>query len=161
MTEALIIDDNRSTADALLQMLGLLQGAGPRGLRFERRTGTAGQFHARPDSPGHHDARASMASRSSASCAANPVWQACRSSSSRWMINPRRGSRAFRGGANGLIIKPATLDVLEENLRRLGVLKASEEHGRPAGGRRTGACPSACGAGRCASRMRRLRFVPA
>jgi peroxiredoxin Q/BCP len=42
---------------------------------------------------------------------------------------PETREKAFRGGANGMIIKPATLDALEENLRRIGILKPSDDKG--------------------------------
>jgi peroxiredoxin Q/BCP len=40
---------------------------------------------------------------------------------------PETRERAFKRGANAMIIKPATLDVLEANLKQLGILGADEK----------------------------------
>jgi CheY-like chemotaxis protein len=36
---------------------------------------------------------------------------------------PETGDRVLKGGANAIIIKPATLEILESNLKKVGVLK--------------------------------------
>jgi CheY-like chemotaxis protein len=36
---------------------------------------------------------------------------------------PETGARVLKGGANAIIIKPATLEILESNLKKVGVLK--------------------------------------
>jgi DNA-binding NarL/FixJ family response regulator len=36
---------------------------------------------------------------------------------------PETRARVMKGGANAMIIKPATLEFLEENLKKIGVMK--------------------------------------
>jgi peroxiredoxin Q/BCP len=134
MTEALIIDDNRSTADALLQMLGLLKVPARAAYGSSAALALLGNFT--PSlillditMPGVDGIEVLGFLRREPRLASVPVLVITLDD------QPETRDRAFRGGANGLIIKPATLDVLEENLRRLGVLKAVPAQRMPGGTR--------------------------
>jgi thioredoxin-dependent peroxiredoxin len=134
MTEALIIDDNRSTADALLQMLGLLKLPARVAYGSSAALAILGSFT--PSlillditMPGVDGIEVLGFLRREPRLASVPVLVITLDD------QPETRERAFRGGANGMIIKPATLDVLEENLRRLGVLKMTDEIRSPGGSR--------------------------
>ncbi len=119
MTEALIIDDNRSTADALLQMLGLLKvparvAYGSSAALALLGSFTPGLILLDITMPGVDGIEVLGFLRREPRLAPVPVLVITLDD------QPETRERAFRGGANGMIIKPATLDVLEENLRRLG-----------------------------------------
>ncbi len=136
MTEALIIDDNRSTADALLQMLGLLKvparvAYGSSAALALLGSFTPGLILLDITMPGVDGIEVLGFLRREPRLAPVPVLVITLDD------QPETRERVFRGGANGMIIKPATLDVLEENLRRLGVIKASDELGAPAGASRS------------------------
>jgi peroxiredoxin Q/BCP len=147
MTEALIIDDNRSTADALLQMLGLLKlparvAYGSSAALALLGSFTPGLILLDITMPGVDGIEVLGFLRREPRLATVPVLVITLDD------QPETRERAFRGGANGMIIKPATLDVLEENLRRLGVLQGVDEGAVPAGSRtptrpRSGPAPAA------------------
>ena len=134
MTEALIIDDNRSTADALLQMLGLLKLPARVAYGSSAALALLGSFT--PSlillditMPGVDGIEVLGFLRREPRLASVLVLVITLDD------QPETRERAFRGGANGMIIKPATLDVLEENLRRLGILKMKDEIRTPGGNR--------------------------
>ena len=146
MTEALIIDDNRSTADALLQMLGLLKvparvAYGSSAALALLGSFTPGLILLDITMPGVDGIEVLGFLRREPRLAHVPVLVITLDD------QPETRERAFRGGANGLIIKPATLDVLEENLRRLGVLGNAEEQ-RPTPWHGPPIAPRWCGHGR-------------
>ena len=132
MTDALIIDDNRSTADALLQMLGLLKvparvAYGSSAALALLGNFTPGLILLDITMPGVDGIEVLGFLRREPRLASVPVLVITLDD------QPETKERVFRGGANGLIIKPATLDLLEENLRRLGVLKGPQPAAQPGG----------------------------
>lgn len=121
MPFALVIDDNRQTADALVQMLQLLG--------FEARpaygsspaiTLLAGTI---PDlvlldvnMPGVDGLEVLAYLRREPRLVAVPVIVVTSDD------QPETRRRAFQVGAQGFVLKPVTLDRLEEELKRLGLL---------------------------------------
>jgi peroxiredoxin Q/BCP len=125
MSDALIIDDNRSTADALLQMLTLLHV--PARAAYGSSAGmsvlssfTPGLILLDITMPGVDGLEVLGFLRREPRLAAVPVLVITLDD------QPETRDRALKRGANAIIIKPATLDVLEANLRKLGVLKAGD-----------------------------------
>jgi thioredoxin-dependent peroxiredoxin len=144
MTEALIIDDNRSTADALLQMLGLLKiparvAYGSSAALALLGSYTPGIILLDITMPGVDGIEVLGFLRREPRLASVPVLVITLDD------QPETRDRAFRGGANGLIIKPATLDVLEENLRRLGVLRIGADGAASSSSRAKSATGNATG----------------
>jgi peroxiredoxin Q/BCP len=131
MSEALIIDDNRSTADALLQMLTLLHV--PARAAYGSSAGMAVLSSFTPSlillditMPGVDGLEVLGFLRREPRLTAVPVLVITLDD------QPETRERAFNRGANAMIIKPATLDVLEANLRKLGVLKSGRQGGSTA-----------------------------
>jgi peroxiredoxin Q/BCP len=131
MSEALIIDDNRSTADALLQMLELLGVKARTAYGSSAAMGLLTNFT--PDiillditMPGVDGIEVLGFLRREPRLARIPVLVITLDD------QPETRERAFKRGANALIVKPATLEVLEDNLRRLGALKSREGQPAPA-----------------------------
>jgi peroxiredoxin Q/BCP len=125
MNDALIIDDNRSTADALLQMLTLLRV--PARVAYGSSAAMSVLAHFTPrvilldiTMPGVDGIEVLGFLRREPRLAAVPVLVITLDD------QPETRERVFARGANGMIIKPATLDVLEIHLSKLGVLEGAE-----------------------------------
>jgi PleD family two-component response regulator len=122
MNDALIIDDNRSTADALHQMLTVLDvqarvayGASP---AMSLLSGfTPGLILLDVNMPGVDGLEILAYLRREPRLLPVPVIVITSDD------QPETRARVMKGGANAMIIKPATLDALEENLKRIGVMK--------------------------------------
>jgi PleD family two-component response regulator len=122
MNEAIIIDDNRSTADALHQMLSVLEvparvayGASP---AMSLLSGfTPGLILLDINMPGVDGLEVLAYLRREPRLLSVPVVIITSDD------QPETRARVMKGGANAMIIKPATLESLEENLKRIGVLK--------------------------------------
>jgi peroxiredoxin Q/BCP len=130
MTDALIIDDNRSTADALLQMLALLHvqaraAYGSSAAMTMLSNFTPSLILLDITMPGVDGIEVLGFLRREPRLTRIPVLVITLDD------QPETRERAFKGGANGIIIKPATLDVLEDSLRKLGVLGAREKQAAP------------------------------
>lgn len=126
MSEALIIDDNRSTADALLQMLTLL--GVPARVAYGSSAGMSVLGSFTPSlillditMPGVDGLEVLGFLRREPRLATVPVLVITLDD------QPETRERAFTRGANAMIIKPATLEVLEVNLKKLSVLKAEAQ----------------------------------
>jgi len=131
MTEALIIDDNRSTADALLQMLNLLHvparvAYGSSAAMSLLSSFTPGLILLDITMPGVDGIEVLGFLRREPRLAGVPVLVITLDD------QPETRERALKRGANAVIIKPATLEVLEDNLRKLGALGPREERARAA-----------------------------
>lgn len=121
MSEALIIDDNRSTADALLQMLGLLHlparvAYGSSAALSVLSSFTPSLILLDITMPGVDGLEVLGFLRREPRLGSVPVIVITLDD------QPETRDRALRRGANAIIIKPATLDVLEANLKKVGVL---------------------------------------
>jgi len=122
MNEALIIDDNRSTADALHQMLTVLDvtarvayGASP---AITLLGGfTPGLILLDINMPGVDGLEILAYLRREPRLVPVPVIVITSDD------QPETRARVMKGGANAMIIKPATLESLEENLKKLNILK--------------------------------------
>jgi PleD family two-component response regulator len=122
MNEALIIDDNRSTADALHQMLTVLEvsarvayGASP---AMTLLSGfTPGLILLDINMPGVDGLEILAYLRREPRLVPVPVVVITSDD------QPETRARVMKGGANAMIIKPATLESLEENLKKIGTLK--------------------------------------
>ena len=122
MNDALIIDDNRSTADALHQMLKILDvsarvayGASP---AISLLGGfTPGLILLDINMPGVDGLEILAYLRREPRLQPVPVVVITSDD------QPETRARVMKGGANAMIIKPATLEALEENLKRIGVVK--------------------------------------
>ena len=122
MSEALIIDDNRSTADALHQMLTVLDvtarvayGASP---AITLLGGfTPGLILLDINMPGVDGLEILAYLRREPRLVPVPVIVITSDD------QPETRARVMKGGANAMIIKPATLESLEENLKKLSILK--------------------------------------
>jgi PleD family two-component response regulator len=122
MNDAIIIDDNRSTADALHQMLSVLEvparvayGASP---AMSLLSGfTPGLILLDINMPGVDGLEVLAYLRREPRLLSVPVVIITSDD------QPETRARVMKGGANAMIIKPATLESLEENLKRIGVLK--------------------------------------
>jgi PleD family two-component response regulator len=120
MKEALIIDDNRSTADALRQMLSVLNvparvAYGASAAMTLLNTFTPHLILLDINMPGVDGLEILAYLRREPRLIRVPVVVVTSDD------QPETRSRVLKGGANGMIIKPATLDALEENLKRMGV----------------------------------------
>jgi peroxiredoxin Q/BCP len=141
MKDALIIDDNRSTADALFQMLGLL------GIHARVAYGSSAALGALAGftpgvillditMPGIDGIEVLGFLRREPRLAGVPVVVITLDD------QPETRERALKGGANAIIIKPATLDTLEEQLGNLGVFSGATKAPMPAPEHRSGPFPS-------------------
>ncbi len=122
MNDAVIIDDNRTTADALLQMLGLLRV--PARVAYGSSAAIAVLSSYTPsvilldiNMPGVDGLEVLGYLRREPRLIRVPVVVITSDD------QPETRTRALRRGANGIIIKPATLDALEKNLRKVGSLR--------------------------------------
>ena len=122
MNEALIIDDNRSTADALHQMLTVLDvsarvayGASPAMTLLS--SFTPGLILLDINMPGVDGLEILAYLRREPRLVPVPVIVITSDD------QPETRARVMKGGANAMIIKPATLESLEEDLKKLGILK--------------------------------------
>lgn len=122
MNDAIIIDDNRSTADALHQMLTVLDiparvayGASP---AMSLLGGfTPGLILLDINMPGVDGLEILAYLRREPRLIPVPVIVITSDD------QPETRTRVMRGGANAMIIKPATLETLEENLKKIGIIK--------------------------------------
>ncbi len=122
MNDAIIIDDNRSTADALHQMLTVLDvparvAYGASAAMSLLSSFTPGLILLDINMPGVDGLEILAYLRREPRLAAVPVVVITSDD------QPETRARVMKGGANAMIIKPATLDALEENLKKIGVLK--------------------------------------
>ena len=123
MTEALIIDDNRTTADALKQMLDVLgfparvaYGSSP--AMSVLRSGFMPQFVCLDiNMPGVDGTEILAYLRREPHLIPVPVVVITSDD------QPETRRKVMKLGANVLIIKPATIDALEEALKKVKVLK--------------------------------------
>ena len=122
MTEALIIDDNRTTADALCQMLDVLgfkarvvDGSSPAISLL--RTGCKPRFICLDiNMPGLDGTEILAYLRREPHLLPVPVFVITSDD------QPETRKKVMRLGANAMIIKPATIDILEEALRKVKIL---------------------------------------
>ena len=123
MTEALIIDDNRTTANALGQMLNVLGfkarlAYGSGAAMSILASGLTPQFICLDiNMPGVDGIEILAYLRREPHLMPVPVFVITSDD------QPETRRKVMRLGANVLIIKPATIDVLEEALRRVRLLK--------------------------------------
>ena len=120
MKEALIIDDNRSTADALHQMLTVLNvparvAYGASAAMSILNTYTPNLILLDINMPGVDGLEILAFLRREPRLVPVPVVIVTSDD------QPETRARVLKGGANGMIIKPATLQALEENLKKVGV----------------------------------------
>ena len=122
MNEALIIDDNRSTADALHQMLTVLDvsarvayGASPAITLLSNFTPSLILLDI--NMPGVDGLEILAYLRREPRLIPVPVIVITSDD------QPETRARVMKGRANAMIIKPATLEDLEENLKKIGILK--------------------------------------
>ena len=121
MNDALIIDDNRSTADALQQMLMVLDinarvayGASP---AMSLLSGfTPGLILLDINMPGVDGLEILAYLRREPRLIPIPVIVITSDD------QPETRARVMKGGATAMIIKPATLESLEENLKKIGII---------------------------------------
>ena len=123
MTEALIIDDNRATADALCQMLGVL------GIKARLAYGSSaamtmlgGSFTPKficldINMPGVNGIEILSYLRREPRLMSVPVFVITSDD------QPETRRKVMKLGANAMIIKPATIDALEEALRKVRGLR--------------------------------------
>ncbi len=122
MNDAIIIDDNRSTADALHQMLMVLDitarvayGASP---AMSLLSGfTPGLILLDINMPGVDGLEILAYLRREPRLIPVPVIVITSDD------QPETRARVMKGGATAMIIKPATLEALEENLKKIGIIK--------------------------------------
>jgi two-component system, chemotaxis family, chemotaxis protein CheY len=118
MTEALIIDDNRSTADALGQMLAVLgfkarMAYGSNAAMSILATGFTPQFICLDiNMPGLNGTEVLAYLRREPHLIPVPVFVITSDD------QPETRRKVIRLGANAMILKPATIDTLEEALKR-------------------------------------------
>jgi CheY-like chemotaxis protein len=123
MTEALIIDDNRTTADALGQMLTVLGfkarvAYGSRAAMALLGSGFTPQFICLDiNMPGVNGTEILAYLRREPHLLPVPVFVITSDD------QPETRRMVMRLGATGMIIKPATIDALEDALRKLRFLK--------------------------------------
>jgi PleD family two-component response regulator len=122
MSEAIIIDDNRSTADALHQMLKVLNiparvAYGASAAMSLLGGFTPGLILLDINMPGVDGLEILAYLRREPRLVSIPVIVITSDD------QPETRARVMKGGANALIIKPATLDSLEENMKKIGILK--------------------------------------
>lgn len=121
MTTALIIDDNRQTADALHQMLDVLgvetqvaYGSSPAFTILEKMTPRLIMLDI--NMPGVGGLEVLSYLRREPRLADVPVIVVTSDD------QPETRERVNKGGADAMLIKPATLDALEEALKNTGIL---------------------------------------
>ncbi len=122
MKEALIIDDNRATADALHQMLSVLNVPSRVAYGASAAMSLLGGFTPNLilldiNMPGVDGLEVLAYLRREPRLIHVPVVVVTSDD------QPETRTRVLRGGANAMIIKPATLESLEDNLRKFGVAK--------------------------------------
>jgi CheY-like chemotaxis protein len=122
MNDAIIIDDNRSTADALHQMLTVLDipsrvAYGASAAMALLGGFTPGLILLDINMPGVDGLEILAYLRREPRLIPVPVIVITSDD------QPETRTRVMKGGANAMIIKPATLESLEENLKKIGVLK--------------------------------------
>jgi PleD family two-component response regulator len=122
MTDALIIDDNRSTADALHQMLTVLEVPARVAYGASPAMSLLGGFTPRlilldVNMPGVDGLEILAYLRREPRLVPVPVIVITSDD------QPETRARVIKGGAQAMIIKPATLESLEANLKRIGILK--------------------------------------
>jgi CheY-like chemotaxis protein len=123
MTEALIIDDNRTTADALSQMLTVLGfkarvAYGSRAAMALLGSGFTPQFICLDiNMPGVNGTEILAYLRREPHLIPVPVFVITSDD------QPETRRMVMRLGATGMIIKPATIDALEDALRKVRFLK--------------------------------------
>jgi PleD family two-component response regulator len=122
MRDALIIDDNRSTADALHQMLTVLNvparvAYGASAAMALLNSFTPNLILLDINMPGVDGLEILAFLRREPRLIRVPVLVVTSDD------QPETRSRVIKGGANGMIIKPATLEALEDNLKRIGVTR--------------------------------------
>ena len=122
MTEALIIDDNRHTADALKQMLDVLEI--PARTAYGSTPAMAALKSFTPDlilldvnMPGADGTEVLAFLQREPRLKQVPVIVITSDD------QPETRQRVMQGGATAMLIKPATLDVLEAALKKAGILK--------------------------------------
>ena len=122
MNDAIIIDDNRSMADALHQMLTILDisarvayGASP---AMSLLSGyTPGLILLDINMPGVDGLEILAYLRREPRLVSVPVIVITSDD------QPETRTRVMKGGATAMIIKPVTLEALEENLKKTGIVK--------------------------------------
>lgn len=122
MNDAIIIDDNRSTADALHQMLTVLDiptrvAYGASAAMSLLSGFTPGLILLDINMPGVDGLEILAYLRREPRLISVPVIVITSDD------QPETRKRVMNGGANAMIIKPATLEFLEENLRKIGIMK--------------------------------------
>lgn len=122
MNDALIIDDNRATADALHQMLTVLDVPARVAYGASPAMSVLSNFTPRLilldiNMPGVDGLEVLAYLRREPRLAPVPVVVITSDD------QPETRARVMKGGANAMIIKPATLDFLEANLKKIGILK--------------------------------------
>jgi chemosensory pili system protein ChpA (sensor histidine kinase/response regulator) len=122
MTDALIIDDNRQTADALKQMLDILGIAARTAYGASPAMAALSQFTPRAvlldiNMPGLDGTEILAYLRREPRLADVPVIVITSDD------QPETRQRVMKGGATAMLIKPATFDVLETALKKAGLLK--------------------------------------
>lgn len=121
MNDAIIIDDNRSTADALHQMLTVLDIPARVAYGASPAMSLLGGFTPRLilldiNMPGVDGLEVLAYLRREPRLIPVPVVVITSDD------QPETRARVMKGGANAMIIKPATLESLEENLKRIGII---------------------------------------
>jgi len=122
MNDAIIIDDNRSTADALHQMLTVLDiptrvAYGASAAMSLLSSYTPALILLDINMPGVDGLEILAYLRREPRLMTVPVVVITSDD------QPETRARVMKGGANAMIIKPATLEFLEENLKKIGVMK--------------------------------------
>jgi CheY-like chemotaxis protein len=122
MNDALVIDDNRETANALYEMLTVLgvsartaYGASPAIAILSNFT--PGLILLDINMPGVDGLEILAYLRREPRLIPVPVIVITADD------QPETAARVLKGGANAIMIKPATLETLESNLNKIGVLK--------------------------------------
>lgn len=121
MSGALVIDDNRSTADALCQMLSVLgiearPAYGPRPAMTVLGAQTPGLILLDVNMPGVDGLEILAYLKREPRLAVAPVVVITSDD------QPETRAQVMAGGASAMLIKPATLDALEGALKDIGVL---------------------------------------
>ena len=122
MTDALVIDDNRQTADALKQMLNVIgvsarTAYGASAAMSALKLSTPGLVLLDINMPGLDGTEILAFLRREPRLTHVPVIVITSDD------QPETRQRVMKGGANAIVIKPATLDLLESALKKVGVLK--------------------------------------
>ncbi len=122
MTDALIIDDNRQTADALKQMLDVLGIPARTAYGSIPAMGVLASFVPSlvlldVNMPGADGTEVLAFLRRDPRFAKVPVIVITSDD------QPETRQRVMQGGANAMLIKPATIDLLEGALNKAGILK--------------------------------------